>query len=86
MAIENSVSKDFYLRSSIVLKFSIAAYPVCGPACMIKDSFNLTNGHNTTLHYNTLNKTSNWSSLHWSAFIFDVCKKYERYDIGILYI
>ena len=29
MAIENSVSNDFYLRSSIVLAFSIAAYPVC---------------------------------------------------------
>ena len=29
MAIENSVSNDFYLRSSIVLKFSIAAFLVC---------------------------------------------------------
>ena len=29
MAIENSVSNDFYLCSSIVLTFSIAAYPVC---------------------------------------------------------
>ena len=29
MAIENSVSDDFYLRFSIVLTFSIAAYPVC---------------------------------------------------------
>ena len=29
MAIDNSVSKDFDLRSSIVLTFSIAAYPVC---------------------------------------------------------
>ena len=29
MAIENSVSKDFYLRLSIVLTFSIAAYPMC---------------------------------------------------------
>ena len=28
MAIKNSVSTDFYLRSSIVLTFSIAAYPV----------------------------------------------------------
>ena len=28
MAIVNSVSNDFYLRSSIVLTFSIAAYPV----------------------------------------------------------
>ena len=28
IAIENSVSNDFYLRSSIVLAFSIAAYPV----------------------------------------------------------
>ena len=28
MAIENPVSKDFYLRWSIVLTFSIAAYPV----------------------------------------------------------
>ena len=28
MAIENSVSIDFYLRSSIALMFSIAAYPV----------------------------------------------------------
>ena len=31
MAIENSVSNDFYLRSSIVLTFSIAAYPVLTP-------------------------------------------------------
>ena len=29
MAIENSVSYEFDLRSSIVLAFSIAAYPVC---------------------------------------------------------
>ena len=29
MAIENTVSIDFYLRSSIVLAFSIVAYPVC---------------------------------------------------------
>ena len=29
MAIENSVSNDFYLRSSIVLTFSIATYLVC---------------------------------------------------------
>ena len=29
MAIENSVSNDFYLCSSIILTFSIAAYPVC---------------------------------------------------------
>ena len=29
IAIENSVSNDFYLRSSIILTFSIAAYPVC---------------------------------------------------------
>ena len=29
MAIENSFSNDFDLRSSIVLTFSIAAYPVC---------------------------------------------------------
>ena len=29
MAIENSVSNDFYLRSSIVLAFSIAVDPVC---------------------------------------------------------
>ena len=28
MAIEETVSVDFYLRSSIVLAFSIAAYPV----------------------------------------------------------
>ena len=28
MTIENSVSNDFYLRSSIVLTFSIATYPV----------------------------------------------------------
>ena len=28
MANKNSVSNDFYLRSSIVLTFSIAAYPV----------------------------------------------------------
>ena len=28
MAIENSVSNDFYLCSSIVLTFWIAAYPV----------------------------------------------------------
>ena len=28
MAIENSVSNDFYLRSSIVPTFSSAAYPV----------------------------------------------------------
>ena len=28
MAIENSVSNDFYLRSSIVFAFSIAAFPV----------------------------------------------------------
>ena len=28
MAIENSVSNDFYLRSSIVLTFPIATYPV----------------------------------------------------------
>ena len=28
MAIENSVSNDFYLRSSIVFTFSIAAYPL----------------------------------------------------------
>ena len=28
MAIENTVSIDFYLRSSLVLAFSIAAYPV----------------------------------------------------------
>ena len=28
MAIENSVYKDFYLRSSIVFTFSIAAFPV----------------------------------------------------------
>ena len=27
MAIKNSISNDFYLRSSIVLAFSIAAYP-----------------------------------------------------------
>ena len=32
MAIKNSVSNDFfYLRSSIVLTFSIVAYPVCYP-------------------------------------------------------
>ena len=30
MTIENSVSNDFYLRSSVVLTFSIAAYPVLG--------------------------------------------------------
>ena len=30
MAIENSVSNDFYLRSSIVLAFSIFSYPVWG--------------------------------------------------------
>ena len=29
MAIENYVSNDFYLRSPIVLMFSIATYPVC---------------------------------------------------------
>ena len=29
MASENSVSSYFYLRSSIVITFSIAAYPVC---------------------------------------------------------
>ena len=28
MSIENSVSNDFYLRSSILLTFPIAAYPV----------------------------------------------------------
>ena len=28
MAIENSVSNDFYLSSSIVLTFSIAGFPV----------------------------------------------------------
>ena len=28
MAIESSVPNDFYLRSSIILTFSIAAYPV----------------------------------------------------------
>ena len=29
MAIENSVSNDFYLRSSTVFMFLIASYPVC---------------------------------------------------------
>ena len=29
MTIENSVSNDFYICSSIVLGFSIATYPVC---------------------------------------------------------
>ena len=29
MVIENTVSIDFYLRSKIVLAFSIVAYPVC---------------------------------------------------------
>ena len=29
MAIENSVSNDFYLRSSTVFMFLIAAFPVC---------------------------------------------------------
>ena len=37
MAIENPVSNDFYLRSSIVLKFRIAAYPVNNFLKYLKD-------------------------------------------------
>ena len=42
MAIENSVSYIFYLRSSIVLTFSIAAYPVCISAVQNRLPVNLT--------------------------------------------
>ena len=38
MAIENSVSNDFGLRSSIVLTFSIVAYPVFGPVHEISNN------------------------------------------------
>ena len=42
MAIENSVSYYFYLRSSTVLTFSIATYPVCISAAQNRLPANIT--------------------------------------------
>ena len=41
MTIKNTVSNVFYLRSSIVLAFLIAAYPVCLPTSSNRMMINL---------------------------------------------